>query len=139
RFLGVADSDDPETSLESWQLYEIDRQSDPAALAQLEESIRATIVDAQAAVDDWMAMRDSVRALAAGLADTTPLPADEITEARALLEWMEANHFVFLGYRRYRLVRGASEDRLVRAGRSVLGFLRQGHRGRRYRTLHLRC
>src|SRR5690606_26160247 len=81
RFLGVADSDDPQSSLESWQLYEIDRQSDPAALARLEESIRATIVDVQAAVDDWMPMRDSVRQLAAGLADATPLPADEITEA----------------------------------------------------------
>ena len=138
RFLGVADSDDPQSSLESWQLYEIDRQSDPAALARLEESIRATIVDVQAAVDDWMPMRDSVRQLAAGLADATPLPADEITEARALLEWMEAQHFVFLGYRRYRLVRGASEDRLVPAGRSGLGILRQGHRGRRSRTVRLR-
>ncbi len=138
RYLGVAGSEDPGASVESWQLYEIDRQSDPQVLAQLEASIRSTIVDVQAAVADWMPMRDSVRALAAGLADATPLPTDEISEARALLEWMEAQHFVFLGYRRYRLVRGANEDKLVPASRSGLGILRPAHGGRRPRTVRLR-
>ena len=30
-----------------------------------------------------------------------PVPADDVAEARHLLEWMEARHFVFLGYRHY--------------------------------------
>ena len=37
---------------------------------------------------------------------------------------MEARHFVFLGYRHYRLERGASQDRLVPDARSGLGILR---------------
>ena len=46
-----------------------------------------------------------------------------MTEARHLLDWMEARHFVFLGYRHYRLERGRSEDRLVPDMRSGLGLL----------------
>ncbi len=138
RNLGVCSDDDPRSKHESWQLYEVDRQSDAQSLAKLEREIRAAIVDVQAAVEDWMPTRDRVRAIASGLGDATPVPADEISEARALLEWMEAQHFVFLGYRRYRLVRGASEDRLVPVPKSGLGILRDGHGGRRLHTITLR-
>ena len=135
---GVVPGNDPRARPESWQLYEVDRQTDPQVLAGLESGIRAAILDVQAAVQDWMPTRERVRAIAAGLGDTTPLPADEVSEARALLEWMEAQHFVFLGYRRYRLVRGAAEDKLVPVPRSGLGILRPGHGGRRPRTVRLR-
>ncbi len=138
RTTGVARAGDPRARLESWQLYEVDRQGDPQALAQLEREIRAAIVDVQAAVEDWMPTRDRVRKIAAGLGAATPLAAAEISEARELLEWMEAQHFVFLGYRRYRLVRGAAEDKLVPVPRSGLGILRHGHGGRRPHTIRLR-
>jgi glutamate dehydrogenase len=138
RAAGIAPADDPRARPESWQLYEVDRQDDPRTLAQLESEIRAAIVDVKGAVDDWMPTRDRVRAIAAGLAEATPLPATEISEARELLEWMEAQHFVFLGYRRYRLVRGATEDKLVPVPRSGLGILRDGHGGRRSHATRLR-
>ena len=48
----------------------------------------------------------------------------EIREAQALLEWMEDNHFTFLGYREYRLRRGPRRDRLVPVPRSGLGIMR---------------
>ncbi|HQW10249.1 MAG TPA: NAD-glutamate dehydrogenase, partial [Steroidobacteraceae bacterium] len=138
RTLGVVPDGDPRARLESWQLYEVDRQNDPKMLAKLAGEIRAAILDVQAAVEDWMPIRERVRAISAGLGDATPLAADEIAEARALLEWMEAQHFVLLGYRRYRLVRGAGEDKLVPVPRSGLGILRDGHGGRRSRTVRLR-
>ncbi|MGH8299068.1 MAG: NAD-glutamate dehydrogenase, partial [Steroidobacteraceae bacterium] len=110
---------------ESWELYEIDRQTDAAAIERLRRDIESTLTDVSLAVDDWPAMRKRVRALVADLErDPPPLATDEATEARQLLEWMEERHFVFLGYRYYRLERGAREDRLIPDARTGLGILR---------------
>jgi glutamate dehydrogenase len=110
---------------ESWELYEVDRQTEPAALERLRHDIETTLSDVTLAVDDWPAMRERVRSLVADLERDPPsLPSDDVSEARQLLEWMEERHFVFLGYRYYRLERGASEDRLVAEARSGLGILR---------------
>jgi glutamate dehydrogenase len=119
------------TRLESWQFYEIDRTSDAAKLSALEASIRTTLDDVRVAVADWHAMRGRMRDLAGALeAAPPPLPSADVLEAKALLEWMEDNHFTFLGYRRYRLQRGRQSDRLVPERDSGLGILRSGHRGR---------
>jgi glutamate dehydrogenase len=110
---------------ESWQLYEIDRQVEPARLAALTKRLEETLADVRVAVEDWMPMRAKVRALSAELKnDPPPLPPEEVTESRELLDWMEGRHFVFLGYRHYRLERGGSQDRLVPDVRSGLGILR---------------
>ncbi|TLY76231.1 MAG: NAD-glutamate dehydrogenase, partial [Gammaproteobacteria bacterium] len=110
---------------ESWQLYEIDRQTDPAQIEKLQRDIESTLADVRIAVDDWRPMRERVRAIISALdSDPPPLAADEIGEARHLLDWMESRHFVFLGYRRYNLERAVHEDRLVPEARSGLGILR---------------
>jgi glutamate dehydrogenase len=110
---------------ESWELYEVDRQTDPAALERLRHDIESTLSDVTLAVDDWPTMRERVRSLVADLERDPPsLPSDDVSEARQLLQWMEERHFVFLGYRYYRLERGASEDRLIAEARSGLGILR---------------
>jgi glutamate dehydrogenase len=115
---------------ESWQLFEIDRQTDAASLEDLQAKIETALADTRLAVEDWMPMRKRVRTLTAELDGTPPpLPAEEVNEARELLEWMEDGHFVFLGYRYYRLERGTSEDRLIADPRSGLGILRRGNRG----------
>ena len=75
-------------------------------------------------------MRDKAKSIASSLeSNPPPLPADEISEGRRLLEWMEGRHFVFLGYRHYNLERGSSEDKLVPDTRTGLGILRPGNRG----------
>jgi glutamate dehydrogenase len=126
--LGANGSD--KTRAESWQLYEIDRQNDPVQLEKLQRDIEATLSDVHVAVVDWPRMRDKAKSIAASLESTPPpLPADEISEARRLLEWMEGRHFVFLGYRHYNLERGSSEDELVPDTRTGLGILRNGGRG----------
>jgi glutamate dehydrogenase len=110
---------------ESWQLYEIDRQTDPARIEALKSQIEATLADVRVAVEDWHAVRERVRAISADLKNDPPsLPAEEVREGRELLDWMEARHFVFLGYRYYKLERGSSQDRLVADPRSGLGILR---------------
>jgi glutamate dehydrogenase len=110
---------------ESWELYEIDRQTDPAAIERLRLDIESTLTDVGLAVEDWPLMRERVRSLMADLQHSPPpLPSEEVTEARDLLAWMEERNFVFLGYRHYRLERGEAADRLVPDARSGLGILR---------------
>ena len=114
---------------ESWQLYEIDRVSDPAQLDRLQRDLEVTLADVRLAVTDWTATRERVREIITRLeSDPPPLPAADVSEASHLLDWMEGRHFVFLGYRRYRLERGRSEDRLVPDPRSGLGILSSARR-----------
>jgi glutamate dehydrogenase len=110
---------------ESWQFLEIDRQLDPAKIQELERRILSTLGDVRAAVSDWRAMRERAHSLAKEL-DATPgsIARAEVREAKALLEWMGENHFTFLGYRHYRLKRGANRDTLVPTIDSGLGILR---------------
>jgi glutamate dehydrogenase len=117
---------------ESWQLYEIDRQTDAAQIEKIQRDIEATLADVRSAVADWAPMRERARMVVSLLENTPqPAPADDVAEARHLLDWMEARHFVFLGYRHYTLERGAQEDRLVPDPRSGLGVLRDGKRKRK--------
>jgi glutamate dehydrogenase len=114
-----------ETRAESWQLYEIDRQTDPAHIQKIQEQIEATLRDVRVVVEDWKPMRERASKLVSALEnDAPPLPADELQEARGLLTWMEERHFVFLGYRYYRLERGPVEDHLLPDVKSGLGILR---------------
>jgi glutamate dehydrogenase len=117
------------TGVESWQLFEIDRQLDPRTLRELERRLLATLEDVRLAVSDWPAMRERVREVAAGLTAAAPTSAEDTREARSLLEWMAADHFTFLGYRHYRLERGGSRDRLIPERSSGLGILRAPRAG----------
>ncbi|HEX4648304.1 MAG TPA: NAD-glutamate dehydrogenase, partial [Steroidobacteraceae bacterium] len=117
------------THPESWQLYEIDRISEPAQLERLQRDLEATLTDVRHAVMDWSAMRERAREILQRLESAPPpLPAAELSEVHHLLDWMEGRHFVFLGYRHYRLERGSSEDRLVPDAASGLGIMRSGRR-----------
>ncbi len=110
---------------ESWQLIEIDREPDPRRLAAIERSIRSSLDDLRAATSDWRRMRGKASEVAAELgAIKLRGQMNEVSEARALLEWMEADHFTFLGYREYRLRRGPRRDRLVPVTPSGLGIMR---------------
>jgi glutamate dehydrogenase len=114
---------------ESWQLYEVDRITDPEQLQKLQRDLEATLGDVRVAVRDWRAMRARVRAVSDTLAkEPPPLVAAEVNEVAHLLEWMDEGHFVFLGYRRYHLERGRSEDRLVPDRASGLGILSTARR-----------
>jgi glutamate dehydrogenase len=128
-------SNQSHTHPESWQLYEIDRQTDPAQIERIQREIAATLTDVRAAVADWTPMRERARSVVASLEhNPPPVPADDVAEARHLLNWMEARHFVFLGYRRYTLERGAQEDHLVPELHSGLGILRDTKRKRKEST-----
>ena len=131
RLRGIAgDGTDPGRA-ESWQLFEIDRQLEPARLEQLQRQIEATLADVQVAVADWPAMRAKAREIvqalrARGVAGALPAQRRAVAD---LLAWMADDHFTFLGYRHSRLRRGRRQDLLVPTRGSGLGILRAPRRG----------
>ncbi len=71
-------------------------------------------------------MRERTRAPDRGarLRSRRPVDADERAEAKAFLGWLADNHFTFLGYREYELIRGDEEMGLKAVADSGLGILR---------------
>jgi glutamate dehydrogenase len=114
----------PEAIPESYIRVELEVETDPAALAGLEREVTRVLRDVHLVNRDWAAMRDTTRRLAEGLA-SEPLPTDpdDVEEIRALLDWMVDHHFVFLGYREYRLGRVDGEEVLEALPQTGLGLL----------------
>src|ERR1700733_5355593 len=86
--------------LESFQHAEVDRIVDPALLESLREDIERSMRDVRVSCADWAKMRaaagqasDDLNALSARF------DARDVSEAQALLSWMEDRHFTFLGYK----------------------------------------
>jgi glutamate dehydrogenase len=117
---------DEGTLAESFIHVEIDRHSDAADLKRLRGRLLDVLRQVSAAVEDWPAMRRRAAELIAELRDApASLDRDECVEAAALLEWLDAHHFTFLGFREYDLVKRDDEDRLRPVARSGLGILRE--------------
>ncbi len=115
---------------ESWMHVEIDRLADDGGEPErLADDVRRVLGDVRAAVEDWSAMQDQARAIVADLEENPPpLPESDVTEGKALLEWLADEHFTFLGYREYQLeqvsVDGTQDDILRPVPGSGLGILR---------------
>ena len=114
---------------ESWQYLRIDRVGDAAECEQLQRRLIAALTDVRRACKDWMRMRNEVLRLCADISrNPPPLPADVIAESRALLQYMEAHHFTFLGYRENALHRRGNALELLPVPGTGLGLLRRRRR-----------
>src|SRR5216684_5605058 len=108
-----------EGRLESFMHIEVDRQSDPAKLVELEAGIAKVLADARAAVEDWKPMQARMAEIVKGLSP------DRYDEERAFLAWLLEDHFTFLGCRGYDLATVNGEDVLRIVPGSGLGILRE--------------
>jgi glutamate dehydrogenase len=119
------DAQAADCALESFIHAEIVRESDPAHIEQVRTGLKRVLADVRAAVEDWPAMVERGREVVTGLAEhPPPVEAEELAEATALLEWILDDHFTFLGYHEYDLVRANGEDALRRVPGTGLGILR---------------
>jgi glutamate dehydrogenase len=115
--------------LESFQHIEVDRIVDPAALQSLAAQIERSMRDVRVACGDWLKMQDAARQTAQDLSSLSgKFDPSDLSEAVALLNWMENRHFTFLGYREYRLQGRKGQESLRPIAASGLGILRPGHR-----------
>ena len=110
---------------ESFIRVEIDRETSMSDIAALEAELAAYMDDVRAAVEDWAAMRGKASEIVNLLSkQQPPLPAEEVTEGIKFIDWLVNNHFTFLGYREYDLVRENGEDILRTVPGTGLGILR---------------
>ncbi|WP_406318430.1 NAD-glutamate dehydrogenase [Streptosporangium sp. NBC_01639] len=119
-----------QTLVESWIHVEIDRQTDPAALRELETDLQRVLGDVRYAVEDSVKMR----ALALQTAEdvsVSPPPLDlaGVEDSLELMRWLADGHFTFLGYREYRLEEGEEGAALRPVPGTGLGILRHDKAG----------
>ncbi|MFS8607203.1 MAG: NAD-glutamate dehydrogenase, partial [Gammaproteobacteria bacterium] len=113
---------------ESFIRIEISRQTDPDVLKRIETELAAALADERAAVEDWKPMLAQLRDASRQLAESRGSTPEIRREACAFLDWLADDHFTLLGYREYRLRRGASADTLVAVPGTGLGILRETER-----------
>ena len=92
------------------------------------DGVRATMLDVRASVRDFLPMRARMLALSEELANAkTNASEEDVAETVALLQWLVADKFTFIGARDYAYVRDASgkfvsnqPDILIETGLGVL-------------------
>lgn len=117
--------------------FEVDRQTDPAALKLLEDRLYLILKDVTAAVQDWQAMRSKVGTLLDELIAHPPEVVDqsEVSETTDFLRWIKDDNFTFLGCRDYRLIENNGEPALELISGSGLGVLRDETHSKKIRLL----
>jgi glutamate dehydrogenase len=121
-----APGESSEGRLESFMHVEVDRQTDPAKLAELEAGIAKVLGDVRAAVEDWRAMQARMADVLGRLESArSGVSHAELEEGRAYLAWLLKDHFTFLGCRDYLLEQLDGEDVLRIVPGSGLGILRE--------------
>jgi len=115
--------------LESFQHVEIDRIVDLGLLESLGADIERGMRDVRVAFADWAKMRAAARRTADDFNVLhARLDARDVSEAQALLAWMDERHFTFLGFKEYRLRNRRGADALESVEETGLGILRTGHK-----------
>ncbi|MCH7888863.1 MAG: NAD-glutamate dehydrogenase [Proteobacteria bacterium] len=105
---------------------EVSQQSAQETLDAIRDNLASVLADVRATVNDWRAMHAEVNDIISELgAAPAPLAEDEISEAKAFLEWIRDDNFTFLGFREYRLERVDGKDYLHMSPESGLGVLRR--------------
>ena len=116
---------------------EADRQTEQETLDAMAAEVRSALDDVRAAVEDWSAMRERLRGSIEALRSTPPsVEPEELEETCGFLEWIENNHFTFLGFSEYRVEKAGrgeprSSGRFEPVPGTGLGLLRdEGGRAR---------
>lgn len=122
--------------VESLLHIEIDRVSSEDQRTELDAAVHEVLDDVRAAVEDWMAMRAKAleladelegwaREAAEGSARFEATVGTDPVETAALLRWMEAGSFTFVGYRGYDFVDDPDHPTIRSIPSTGLGTLRQ--------------
>src|SRR6266850_2603669 len=123
--LGFAPETSERARPESMMHIEIDRQADPTLLDELAAALTRVLAEVRLAVEDWRPMR---HACIDAIVDLGPSRSPNLPEYEEFLRWLEANHFTFLGHRRYRYVDDPAQPGGLRyelMPGSALGILRR--------------
>ncbi|MCR9221813.1 MAG: NAD-glutamate dehydrogenase [Alphaproteobacteria bacterium] len=123
-------ADPHELPRESFMHVEIDEQSSPSVLREIEDGLAAALADVRAAVEDWPAMRDKALQVVETLKTAPPKGVDpaDVEEAAAFMQWLHDDHFTFMGYREVAFEGTGKKALLSIKADSGLGVLRDPER-----------
>ncbi|QGF24638.1 NAD-glutamate dehydrogenase [Raineyella fluvialis] len=108
---------------ESWMHFEVPRTTDRRAMHRLEDTVRSTLDDIRSAYQGWPAMRRRAQEVADETAELATSGRADAHEATALLEWLMADQFVFLGYTLYRPGTSGDPEEVAEARLGILDHL----------------
>ncbi|OJW53910.1 MAG: hypothetical protein BGO67_07535 [Alphaproteobacteria bacterium 41-28] len=110
---------------ESFIHCEILELSSPAKLKVLEQEVAKALEDTRVAVEDWTKMRKRLQTVIKSLKKHPPhISKSQLEETLYFLEWIEDNHFTFLGFCEYSLVPGQTTIKRTLIPKEGLGILR---------------
>lgn len=110
---------------EAFIFVEIDRQTDPQVLLDLQKSLTNILNDVRAAVEDWPKMLGKIdEAMKVLEQNPPPVEKDLFHESIDFLHWLANNHFTVLGWREYSLEKETKDLVLKAVPDTGLGVLR---------------
>lgn len=124
--LPIEDVCEKDCVVEAPIFIEINRESDNEILHELTVGLEHVLSDVRACVEDWSKMRKRMEEAIQEL-DKNPPPYDpeDTAESKDFLQWLNDDHFTYLGCRDYELV-GSGEELGIRALKGTgLGVLRK--------------
>ncbi|SFF39573.1 glutamate dehydrogenase [Fontimonas thermophila] len=117
------------SSAESLIHMEFEPLREASGYVVLESDLRHVIEDLRTVVADYPAMRARLREVADTLQNVPPgADAEEFTEARAFLSWLDEGHFTFLGVAETLAVSTQGRSHFVLQPEASLGLSRNGAR-----------
>jgi len=121
------DNSDAQARSEALMRFEIDHQSDEAALLATRQRVELVLQQVNAAVDDWAAMQQRLQQVIDWHEQRITAKSDkEQYEQIEFLRWLQQDHFLFLGFRHYRHeCQADSSCHLVYQPDTGLGLFRQ--------------
>lgn len=112
-------------SYESFIRCEILGPSSPEKLKILKQEIERSLEDVEASVEDWLPMRKHLEDAIANLKkNPPPISKEALKESIYFLEWIEDNHFTFLGYCEYSISKEKGQHHRIFASEKGLGILK---------------
>ncbi len=122
-FLSFAENSEKNSVNECLVHLEIDRQTDAEFMAQLKNCLNTVLVHVKAVTEDWSSCLAQMQTVIDALKKASNVK-EKITDSLDFLQWLHDDHFVFLAYREYEIVRNKNGIGSKAITGSGLGILR---------------
>jgi len=94
--------DDVDVTTETPIYIEIDRETDPQKLQSLQDDLNRILADVCATVSDWQPMKHKMAEVVESVKlSSFPKRSKSLQEAVEFLQWIDNDHFTYMGYRYY--------------------------------------
>ena len=124
-------SEDQVSAGEGLVFIELDRHTDEASKHSLENAISSVLLDVSSSVNDYPLMqakiaqiRNDISKLSKSKSFTASFDSSEINECIDFLEWLENDHFAFLGFVDLEITETKKQHKMLPLKGSELGLLK---------------